>query len=321
MSNYLKCYVLYILNSNSFSDIMINYYRRRLKDKELTKLNSFEVGSWINVVSPSESEIKNILEMFSLDSDLVNDALDDNELPGIYINNDIIYIYIKTVNDKRQLITVLIVLTDKFILTLCKENVSILKELLSAKKLMTTQIKKFALEFLALNNDYLEDIVMSVVKQVNAKKSYNKKLSEKDLSELLTHEELLNNLASAYTYTLRLYNKMNRKIEFFETDVSFFEDLMIESEQGLNVCVNSLKTISNIRNHYTLILSNKLNRTLTILTIFTILVSISTAVSGIYGMNINLPLQNVSYAFYYIIILIFGLMLLFLYYLRRNELI
>ena len=85
---------------------------------------------------------------------------------------------------------------------------------------------------------------------------------------------------------------MTKKIEFFEEDKEFINDLIIESDQGMNLCRNALKTITNLRHYYYIILSNRLNRTLKILTIFTILISIIAAVSSVYGMNIKLPFQD-----------------------------
>ena len=47
-----------------------------------------------------------------------------------------------------------------------------------------------------------------------------------------------------------------------------------------------------MRDYYSTTLTNNLNRTITVLTVFTIFLTIPTLISSIYGMNITLPLQD-----------------------------
>ena len=54
----------------------------------------------------------------------------------------------------------------------------------------------------------------------------------------------------------------------------------------------TLKTISNMRGYYSTKLSNDLNKTVTVLTLVTIFLSIPTLISSVYGMNIPLPMQG-----------------------------
>jgi len=86
------------------------------------------------------------------------------------------------------------------------------------------------------------------------------------------------------------------------TDKDIIEDLIVDSEEGLNLCKSSLKTISNIRNYYNIMMSTRINRTITVLTLFTIFLSVFTAVSGFYGMNVALPFQNVPFISIYIFV-------------------
>ncbi len=86
-----------------------------------------------------------------------------------------------------------------------------------------------------------------------------------------------------------IYERLFKRVRFFGDDKEIMEDLAIDSNQGLNLCKSSLKTISNLRNYQTILLSNKMNKTITILMIFTMFLGISTTVSGLYGMNIPLP--------------------------------
>ena len=118
-----------------------------------------------------------------------------------------------------------------------------------------------------------------------------------------------------------IYERIMKKAKFFEADKEIIEDLMVEANQGFDLCKSSLKTISNIRDYYLVILSNKLNRIITVLTIFTILISIPAAISGIYGMNIALPLQKNPLAFSYIILLMVLIWMGMLFYFKKKNII
>ena len=121
---------------------------------------------------------------------------------------------------------------------------------------------------------------------------------------LLQQEEKLNSFTSSYYYTERIYNKLLKKIKFFENDKTILEDLIIELEEGLNLCKSSLNTISNIRNYHSILLSNKMNRTITILTIFTIFFSMSMTIFGFFGMNIELSFKDNANMHIYLIVIV-----------------
>ena len=131
----------------------------------------------------------------------------------------------------------------------------------------------------------------------------------------------MNNLVSSYYHMNLLYERIVKKIDFFEQDKEIIEDLITESDQGFNLCKSSLRNISNIREYYDISLSNRLNRIITILTIFTIIVSIPAAISGIYGMNVLLPFQTKPWAFYLISGIIVMICLGLFYYLKKKRII
>lgn len=299
---------------------MITYYKRTVLGKSLGKLDGFEVGSWINVVNPNKEELKEIKEKYALDEELLEEGLDENELPRIDFYENKTYIFFKAIATNNTLATFLVIIGDKFIVTLSKEELPFIKPILDGKiKLVTTQKVKMLITLLYENNEQMEKEVAKIVKTVQKKKNTTKKLMESDMEQLLIYEDELNNLVSAYYYTSLLYSKMIKRIKLFDEDKEELEDLIIESNQGLNLCRTSMKTIAHIRNYYSIILSNRLNRTIKILTIFTILIAIPAAVSSIYGMNVPLPLQNHSWTFLYVVGLMIAIISFFVYYFKKKE--
>lgn len=294
---------------------MITFYKRKVGDKKIRKLNSFKVGCWINVIDPSEKELKELCKKYNLDERNVFSGLDQNEIPRLDFIEDNIYVLTKTVLPPLKLQTFLIVISKTFVLTLSKHSHEPLEEVLSNKnEIYTTQKLKFLIKFLSKITDYFETETRKTVKEIQSKK---RDISNRTLESLLEQEEFLNKLVSSYTYLNLLYNRMIKKISFYKQDKEILEDLIEEINEGTNLSKSSLKTISNIRDHYVVLLSNKLNKLINVLTIFTILISLPAAVSGIYGMNVSLPLQQDPNVFWYILGFIGVIWGLFLIYLRK----
>ncbi len=300
---------------------MITYYKKSLKDRATGKLENFQVGCWIDVVNPTGEEIEFLTEKFELDKQNLISGLDKNEVPRVEFDDGKVYILVKLISSSEQLLsTCLLLITDKFVLTLSSAEPQFVKSIFEKKaRLITTQKLKVLIKFLSMINKEFEKETIKIVKIVNAKKNSTRKMREKDLNILLQQEEKLSYFISSYHYTTLIYERLLKKIKFSEEDKEIMEDLIIDSNQGLNLCKSSLKTISNLRNYHMIILSNKLNRTITMLTIFMAFLGVSTTITGFYGMNVSLPFQNNPDVFLYIIasILVVGIVLI-IYFLKSK---
>jgi magnesium transporter len=304
---------------------MITYYKKTVQDKVIKKLPKFKVGSWINVVSPTKKEIDFLVKKFKLDKRNLASGIDQNEIPRIDSVDGIQYIFTNILFnvDDRLVGTYLIVVGKSFILTLSEEQPNFVDKILENEiDFSTTQKLKCLIKLFSLINEDFEKTTISIVKAVQARKRLNiDEMREKDLKLLLEQEDILNDFVSSYYYINLLYDRVIRKIDFFEQDKEILEDLVVEANQGFNLCKSSLKTISNIRNYYVILLSNKLNKIINVLTVFTILVSFPSAISGIYGMNVALPLQQDPFVFYYIVGFVGLLWVAFVFYLKKKNII
>jgi len=303
---------------------MINFYKRTIKDRDIKTIPEVTTGCWINIINPSPKEIDFLAKTLKLDKRNLESALDQNEIPRLDFVDDNIYVFAKNLpfRNKRKIETYLIIITKKFILTISENEPNFVEDILEGKtKFITTQKLKCLITFLSLINTSFEKLTVAVVKRVKVEKKSPAELNEKDLYSLLEEEDVLNNLVSSYHHMDLLYERMVKKINFFEQDKEIIEDLITEANQGFNLCKSSLRNIPNIRKYYDISLSNKLNRIITILTIFTIIISIPAAISGIYGMNVFLPFQAKPWAFYLILGSITIICLSLLYYLKKKKII
>ena len=78
----------------------------------------------------------------------------------------------------------------------------------------------------------------------------------------------------------------------FATHRELAETVILNNEQSIQTCEANLKSLNAIRRTYTLIGSHNLDRTIKILTMVSVLISIPTMFFSMYGMNIGLPGQE-----------------------------
>jgi magnesium transporter len=112
-----------------------------------------------------------------------------------------------------------------------------------------------------------------------------------------------------------------RYMKLYEDDKELVEDIKLSTAELIELSKTRVKTAINIRQAYDAIATNNLNKIFKRLTSIAIFLAIPTIVSGIFGMNVDLPLQHASYAFWFILVviaLVIGFMVR--YFQRRNWL-
>lgn len=280
----------------------IKYYKRLVSSDSLKELKEAKKGSWINVINPKKDDFDFLESQFKLDRQNLESGIDRYEVPRVEFDGDDMYVISKIISpdNSKELHTFMIIVTGEHIITVCRYMPRFLKEIVSGKtRFITTQKLKSLLHLLSKINNQFERKTLELVKKVNATREKIRRLSDRDIESLMEEESILNNFVSSYHYMKLVYQRVIKNKKFYDEDKEVIDDLIIEAQEGLDLCSSSLKTISNIRNHSVILLSNQLNKVITLLTVFTIFISVPAAISGFYGMNVALPLQNDPNAFYY----------------------
>ena len=87
------------------------------------------------------------------------------------------------------------------------------------------------------------------------------------------------------------------------------DDVIVEAQQGLEMAQMTSDVSARVSNAYSKVLDSDLNQTMKYLTIYSIVLSIPTIVSGFYGENVKLPLANGTYSWVFTIFITIVLML------------
>ncbi|MCK4967932.1 MAG: magnesium transporter CorA family protein, partial [Candidatus Aenigmarchaeota archaeon] len=156
---------------------------------------------------------------------------------------------------------------------------------------------------------------------IYTKKVNLSKLTNKDIINFVGLEKILNKFITSLIPTISIFEKIlsGKYVKIYKDDQELTEDLIIDSQQCLNMCRGSIKNVTNIRQAYSTILTNDLNRVMKFLTSLTIIIGVPTIIASLYGMNVKLPLQGNVFAFVYICLftLIACLVLAFIFYFKK----
>lgn len=287
---------------------MIECYKRDIKKKEMIKINGFSKNCWINVISPNEEEINLIVDKFNLDKDLILDGLDIFEIPRFEEENKSSYLYLRIPTFKienEHTGSFLVVVSNNSLITISDERLELFDRIFRTKKNFFDNLpSRDLVNILSVLSNKFSYWIRKISKDVKKDRKNLSLLSERDILDLALQEDILNDYLSSLEPMRNLYRAVSKSkyLDFKESEREFIEDLTIDLDQTISLCISSLKSITNMRDYYSTVLSNSRNQILKVLTLFTIFLTIPMVLSGIYGMNVNLPLQANPNIFLYLMI-------------------
>ena len=284
---------------------MISIYKTI--DGKMTKLDTVEDGCWINLIYPSEDELKTVSVTLGVELPFLKAALDEEETSRIDSEDGQTLIIVDTPAMERDETGVVystlpmgIIVTEKHIVTVCLKETSVVRDLQDGlvKDVRTQQRTRFILNILLL----VAKRYLQYLKQID--KTYNymerqlyKSQRNKELIQLLDLEKSLvyfNTSLKANEVTLEKILR-GRIVTLYEEDHDLLEDVLIEVRQAIEMAQIYSSIISGMMDAFASVISNNLNVIMKVLTSITILLTIPNIVFGFYGMNINgsgLPLDQ-----------------------------
>ena len=298
---------------------MIKYFHHTV-GKKMKELNKFQIGSLVMVKSPTEEELKFLINKFNLEEGLVADALDPYEAPRLEYDKSNSYIFFRIPNvdknkDKFSTFSALLVVGSNFILMLASEDTEfLLKNLKKQKNFYTSQkIKAFLQIFNEVETRY-NHLLVQINRKINYFSFNIDKVSEKDIANFVRFEIILNEFLGALLPMRHILKSISlgKNFNFYQEDKDILEDLELINEQMTELCKSNVYKITTVRKSYEVISTNKLNRTMKLLTTLTVVLTLPTMITSFYGMNVSLPFSNNPFTFWYVLILAIFLMVLLL---------
>ena len=285
---------------------MIKYYYKSIRDSELSEIEAPTKGTWVYVESPTDEEIQELAAKYNLEPGNLDDARDDDEMPRLDRQDGQTYIYVRfAYRDSRgELATLplLIVFGGEFVITISRIRLPALDFLMRGKTpFATTQRAKLILLILSHISDQYDGYINRISRQIKAIRSRLRStgITNKDLLDFVTIEDELNEFQGSLQPTNAALRRLlvGRQLPLVDEDKDIVEDLLLNNEQSIEAIRSNLLSVGNIRDAYSAISTNNLNRTITLLTLATVLVALPNVFFGMFGMNVKLPFQEASWAF------------------------
>jgi magnesium transporter len=285
---------------------MIKYFYKSIRSQNLQELADPKPGTWVYAEAPSETEIEEMVKRFNLEVGFVQDALDEDEVPRLEREDEQSYIFVRYAyrNAEGEMDTtpLLIVFDSEYVITISRHKLPAVEALTKGRmNFATTQRTKLILLILSHISAQYDLYISQTTRRIKAIRSRlrGQGITNQDLIDFVTIEDELNEFLSSLLPTNSTLRRLlvGKQLPLFEEDKDIVEDLLLNNEQSIEASRSNLRSTSNIRDAYSSISSNNLNRILTLLTLATILVALPNVFFGMYGMNIPLPFQDESWAY------------------------
>lgn len=288
---------------------MIEIYKT--VNNKLTSLKKFEEGVWINLTDPTDEEIKKVWEYYHIESSYLKDALDDEEISRIEVNDEeqtLLIIDVPAIEKRGDMIIyntipLTIVLLPTAIITVCSEENSVINDFSNnrVKNFYTNYKNRFVFQILYRVSYTFVRYLRHIDKITDrVEKELYKSMDNDELFDLLALQKSMIYFSTSLKSNELVLEKM-LKMEYlkqYPDDMELLEDVIIENKQALEMTSIFSGILTSTLDTCASIISNNVNNVMKFLTSVTILITIPTLVSSIYGMNVNLPFQSSPYAFY-----------------------
>lgn len=308
---------------------MITFYKTT--EAGLEKLEEMASGCWINVIDPTTDEIEQLTGL-GIPQDFITYPLDIDERARTEKEDDgttlilirIPYFQGVKVDVPYTTIPLGIVLTNGFILTVCRRQNDILQEFASGRMrgFSTAKRNRFVLQIL-LNTAYK---YLSYLREINRTVDFledqlQASMQNKEVMELLKYQKSLVYFTTALKTNELLLERLHRGPLFrmYPEDEDLLEDVITENQQAIEMTNISNNILSSMMDAFASIISNNLNVVMKFLASVTIVLSLPNILTSFYGMNIALPMQSNPNAAFIILGLSIGISLTVIFIFMKRQ--
>lgn len=262
-------------------------------------------NKWININTDNTAELKSLYRDFDIDDEIAAYSLDKNERAHLdYDQPTDTFVLIfnvpnrNKIDDHYETIPMTFLIKDLRFITLSnsKNQYVVSKMENYLKRHPDTTIFKFLFSSLLM----VTDSFFPLVEEINSdRKIINDKLKIKTTKQNLLS---LSNLETGVVYFVSASRQNTVLLEQVRTHIIYralderekeqFEDAVIEAKQLVEMTQVSSQILQQLSGTYNNILNNNLNDTMKILTALSILLTVPTIITGFFGMNMPLPLEN-----------------------------
>lgn len=315
---------------------LLKIYNTNVETNKLEEIKEFRKGSWINLVNPSENEIKKVCESINIQEDFIRDALDYEEKARIDTEEDdntilfVIDVPIIEKSEDNDIYTTMplgiIVVRDDFFITVSLRKNKVIEdfEKRKIKNFQTYKKTRFIFQIFYLNSSYFLNYLKQINKETEiAEYILKNSMKNKELLKLLSLEKGLVYFATSLKSNEIVMEKTMRGkiVKLYDDDEDILEDAIIENRQAIEMAQIYTNILNGTMDAYASIISNNLNGVMKFLTSITIVLAIPTMISSFWGMNVQLPFENSPMGFIIMVLIAVILTLVVTWWLKRKDML
>ncbi|MBQ7528512.1 magnesium transporter CorA family protein [bacterium] len=299
----------------------------RTDDQKISKIEEIIKGAWIKLVSPSAEEIEKIATSLTIDKEDIQAATDPEEKNRIEIEDSYTLILIdiptQEIRHREARYTTIplgIILTQDNIITICSEDTEVLKPFHEGRmrNFSTKKKLKFVYQIIARATKIYQQVLITIdSKRTEFENQIENINNEKELISIHELESTLVYFSTSLRGNGNVLNRLTRykdgRLQRYPEDQELLEDVIVENQQAIEMAQIYREIINGTRDLMSSIMDSRLNNTMKRLTSITIVCSIPTIISGIYGMNVDgrwMPLAQTTHGFMIICMIILLLCIL-----------
>ncbi len=291
---------------------MIKIYNTDIVTDKFEEINEYRPGSWVDMINPSEEEIKTVCSNLNIQEDFIRYSLDSEEKARIdYEEDDDTVLFIMDVPileqvENHEIYTTMpfgmIVVRDDFIITVSLKELDILKDFTinKVKGFATYMKSRFILQVMYKNSSSYLNYLKLINRETEITENRLKtSMKNKELLKLLDLEKSLVYFITSLRANEAVMERTIKikNIKLYEDDEDILEDAIIENKQAIEMSKIYKDILDSTMDAYSSIISNTLNEVMKLLTSITIIISIPTLIASLWGMNVEVPFEIEKYGF------------------------
>jgi len=297
--------------------------KKLLKDLKLSDITAYINNNdyliWLDIENPNRDKMQFLLDNFHFHPLDIEDCLSIIERPKLDEYDDYFFLVMHIplfIKETRRLspFTVNIFIGKNFLVTvhhgLCKPIQDTYSRVTENHEILTKGSGYLLHKVIDSLIDHDFPILNKIYRNIqNIENAIFKKVSNKNVRDILfirTNILTFRNIIFPQRKILKTLEIKDMEFLIDELEV-YFSDLVDHIEKIWDTLENYKELIEGVHDAHESLLSSKINDIMRILTIFSVVILPLTLISGIYGMNVILPMESTPFAF---IIIIAGMLVI-----------
>lgn len=286
---------------------MILYYK--VAGQRFVPALNQEESFWVHLENPDADEVNTVLTRYDLPEDFITDLQDADENSRMEYDEGSMLIILRVPLYYRHRSASVsfataplgIIVADEKVITVSFYENEIMTQYLDGKhKPFNITQQSFILAINLRTAIYYLKFLKEINRRTtNIENELHQSMRNKELIRLLRMEKSLVYFNTSLKSNEIILERMQRS-RWLQNDPEaedLIEDVIIENKQAIEMANIHSSILSGMMDAFASIISNNLNVVMKFLTSITIILALPTLIASIYGMNVDLPLQNRPYAF------------------------